>query len=1310
MKKITSLFIVAILVFIHASGLITPIKGLIENRPQGDTPIANVRPQPMRPPSQNQNDEWEPDFESFKREIESLGGYTIVADSEVVLERQMQPSQTLSTPLRVQRMQERQQRIIVRESLTGNVLQNAVVWLDGVPRFTNRDGEVRVTLNREIVSLKVERNDFNPHIEYIEVDGQDKIVYLRRPNDDIEIFAVLLEMDFVPVNLFTQQFFVNLDIIGNHYLANLHFYSNVQADEFRFYVGNTVYFSSFEYSVIPSLRFYDSMLGANFYARIVFEGIESRKFPLNLHVIEFVDPPSLTPDQEGPIGPMDNVDSGGIFSGINIDFSKLPVIKDIFNRPNRREGGQGQKGQNGSQTSSPFSLTLNANFNPRTGVFTVNVGVAFSRYIRNRPDFDPEARARANAARIEQVNQQNANNLNERDRIQTDIGNINRELNQLRQAEMGHAGRIAQLESELIIREMDHRMATRNIENANSGLDQVRQELSEDLNEARRQADRNRLQMDSLTDAFNAGNLSLNELNRQIRSLPDVIRQSPQQFSQHQRGVVIGFELKGTFGWNLRYNQMERLSVAVSGYIGFRFEGVFMASFVPMFYTVTIRIGFNAQLVFYQREGGWLDFDRIVDRMLIGVFAEARGEVGAGINGLLSIAFFARLRYTFSGYFFVPEAGSQGGIFFGHQFDWEVGVRVRALLIIDFSFGVGDTHGRRPATPDEIRQGYRNDGISRASSNMNFISFEELQNNILANQVFHGSRPQMDRIGNRTVSSWVEIDDSGLTTSLVYSVLYSDRWSEPRRIAAPSGSDFYHHMYFDGEAVHITWQRITGVDVTSSLEDQVRNSEIYFASFNPITNRFMQPARITNNQILDFAPRFALRENPDDPITIVWQRNSEQNIVGLTGINKVYYSVLDGNSWSEPTRLFESDNYLSFVTSAIIGSELTTSLLLFEGEELFDAERSVIVISGGQNNILALDAEVINNPQFAIVDGKARLFVHADDQVWWSTNMQTWKTWEDVPQGWINDTFKILDTPDLLIIHYETLNEEQEFQVFASILDKRTGEWQLGVQISNEEHKVMHSSIVLQDDGSILALYNVVELVQINDYNEELITLNYTVREFGRDFKIESVFYNPFAQNNEEVELVIGIRNTGDFPLAIFEVSAFGIIDTIILEEKLQIGQQIFIEVNITLLISSDCQIVSVSNGSIIRTYSLRTLFTEVRVSGWLEFDGLNQIYVVNLLNYSDVSTYITLKTFANGIQIKELRVFIPSNYEITKRFEFPQLLNGYFLFFEIDTEIPNLFEIGNNIGFVISGLYVPSEVRSNPFHGILRDAKRWVI
>ena len=168
-------------------------------------------------------------------------------------------------------------------------VQNAIVRINGVPRYTNSSGQIQVTMQKNsYVELFVEKEGYNPYIEIMEVTGEEKIIHIKQPSDDIDIYGVMLYYDGESINLLNQNY--SIDKAEKPYDENFTFeiFCTVQIEQFKIYQDNEVKFSSLENSDKVTYgattvkwegqNFSDYFdVGGNIVVEVFYEGIDKKE-------------------------------------------------------------------------------------------------------------------------------------------------------------------------------------------------------------------------------------------------------------------------------------------------------------------------------------------------------------------------------------------------------------------------------------------------------------------------------------------------------------------------------------------------------------------------------------------------------------------------------------------------------------------------------------------------------------------------------------------------------------------------------------------------------------------------------------------------------------------------------------------------------------------------------------------------------------------------------------------------------------------------------------------------------------------------
>lgn len=789
--------------------------------------------------------------------------------------------------------------------------------------------------------------------------------------------------------------------------------------------------------------------------------------------------------------------------------------------------------------------------------------------------------------------------------------------------------------------------------------------------------------------------MSVQEFQKQLDSLKGFKKDYQESFNQHEHGFTYGIELLMSLEYDYRVQKIAKFSLSVDGTIGYKWNGTFFAGFIPLYYTIHVQAGLKAQVEFHDLRNGWIDFSKFWEHILLQGHIGLNGELGVGINGFLSVGFFAGAEYGISGYMFMPEFYTEHWKeFLGSDFEWELGVRVNVFLLGEFEFGGGQYYWKDPFTPDQI--------IER-NKEMKTVSFiNRPMAKPLSDNIYDGSKPQIEKVGDNYVASWIDVElyNNAPHAVLKYSVYKDGIWSVPQAIHN-SGDDFYHDMYFDGKDLHITWQKIKPNANGNSLEQMCKNSEIYYAKFDSNTLAFNYIKPLTDDGVLDAAPRFVLQENPNQPLSIAWQKNTNDDIIGLTGKNSIVYSSLSGGSWSSQKRIYESDHYFSFVDTAYVDGKITSAFMEDMDNDLATDDRKMIVCDAtNQIKTVGVGFATVNNPQFYKLDGKVNLTFYGDGKVCYSNDFNTIYEF-NVSKDVINDTYKIIDNESKLYIYYNKLSSENISQVFASIYDKTTGKWQIDVCLTDAQNTIMNSSIAVLTNGDILTVYNE------KDEKNDTVSLGYNVKEIRKDFAIISAFYDKNVQPGDNFTLSVGIQNTGDYPISRVELSAFGKTESIILEQPLAIGGIVFIDMNCVFDIKSDGkEIIIMRYENIERDYVLHTRLTDMSITGNVRFDSFREYYDLTISNASEFSSKVYIDIYYKGEVIDTVEVFVGGNTAIEYTYSNDDFENGNYVYFVLRTDIPDKYESDNEISFGISNMAEKATAIDNPYYEALQIAK----
>ncbi|MBD5086474.1 MAG: hypothetical protein HDT32_03840 [Clostridiales bacterium] len=197
----------------------------------------------------------------------------------------------------------------VKDRKTNKAISGAVIVIDGVPRFTDVSGQIFVKLTEEIVELRIEKEGYNPYVEFYDVyyaneEGKtEKTIYLKNPTDDMDIYNVTLDYLGEKANVAEQSYSFYKD---DAYEDTIDISVEANgADTYYLYNGDTLIATSSDGNfldlpvkdldargVAPAVRSTISQANDNIYLVTEKGGLRSRKTKIKVAVVELTDLPA----------------------------------------------------------------------------------------------------------------------------------------------------------------------------------------------------------------------------------------------------------------------------------------------------------------------------------------------------------------------------------------------------------------------------------------------------------------------------------------------------------------------------------------------------------------------------------------------------------------------------------------------------------------------------------------------------------------------------------------------------------------------------------------------------------------------------------------------------------------------------------------------------------------------------------------------------------------------------------------------------------------------------------------------------------
>ena len=178
----------------------------------------------------------------------------------------------------------------------------------------------------------------------------------------------------------------------------------------------------------------------------------------------------------------------------------------------------------------------------------------------------------------------------------------------------------------------------------------------------------------------------------------------------------------------------------------------------------------------------------------------------------------------------------------------------------------------------------------------------------------------------------------------MYSLFENGNWTQARPIYDTGKADFDYDVYCDLDGdVHIAWQTSNRIFSSSdSLESMAKESEIYIADISK-NGEVNNVQKLTSNHELDCAPRFVKQETAQDPVSLIWRKNSLNDILGFNGINEFVSS--NNLDWHTTTEIVSFNQFVSFGDCAYTNGELNAAFILDEDGDLATNDYEIYLVN-----------------------------------------------------------------------------------------------------------------------------------------------------------------------------------------------------------------------------------------------------------------------------------------------------------------------------------------------------------------------------
>jgi hypothetical protein len=1210
-KSILSLLLAVIFAFGATEGM---VNAFAETKRNEETPIAQIENDDYVPYNYNNvgissKNATEAAVNMLDETTKSMGGSVEYYSSREEYSEKSNGTQFLDE---YSEQEEVVQKIKVMTTATGDKkygnyveskpIKNAIVRINGVPRFTDRNGEIKVTVNAGYAELFVEKEEYNKYIEIFEFNGEDKTIYLKKPQDDIYLEYAMFNYNGDISNVLIQDSYFSLG--DEYYVATLDIKTNVEADEYRFYCDSKLIYSqdngSFYLCNLEEFCNIDSQISV----QAVYDGIESDIVNLNIHIMkqleqnDICDPDSINVDLN-----LSNSNNKGMRSETETDIlGKFKLdLTDLLKRAFQI-------------FDSRHSAQLNFTIDRKKG--TVKIILGYSCEVRREEQDRLADKVKANNKKIADPNTSES----DRKKLQEEARQLSNKIKELDRKD---------------IKEVDQAYHT------------IRKELEK--------------VKDGTWDSKHLKNIMDRIVNGKVIKQHKPVSEA---FLPKKPAFTVDFQVLGAVEYSLKENKFVdvNLSIGIEGHVEWKHQ--FVVVWVPMFFRIGGGLGLEFKLTFVQEiEQGQYGF-KLEDFLTITITLSFFAELGVGFCDLLSAS--ARFDGALD-LIFKPLNPN----YFQADGHMEISLRIKALL---WSFNI------------ELLSLSKEDIFDTASKSMKLsrsdITAESIckSDNQLAENIYDVSQPKLTNFHNKQILTWIEYSnerDIYNNTVLMYSVFENGEWSIPKAVHDSGKADFDYDIYCDLDGdLHIAWQTSkTLFDENDTLETMSTATEIYVADFS-LDNCFKNIIQVTSNDEFDGTPRFVKQENKSDPVSLIWRKNTLNNILGYEGSN--YYVYCNEIVWNKIEQLCTFDTQVSFGDAAFIDGNINAAFIIDEDGDLFTNDANIYICTPGSLTNITNDSNFYSSLKYIVYNGEMKLqFIKESKLYAYSQNKVEKITNSDFVTA--NTVTFINDERTGMQLAYFTMRQESIQQLYCSFFDSISGVWSDNLVLTNEEYDVVKPSIIFNSDGSLSMTY------YVTDYESDQAVLCYQTRSFNYDCDIEDAYIDENIILGQNFKINIRICNTGDLPLTKATINLGKGNKEIAFDKPLKSQEYIYVEANYVIENYEEdyISIKAILNDEVCSEYLLhyKSVDYELIVEKTIESDM--QIFRLKVNKYSELSSDFIIKVRVSGEEI--FSQSYTENDELILTYSFDKINSGDLIIFELVTTLEDNDLTNNKIGIISS-------------------------
>lgn len=394
---------------------------------------------------------------------------------------------------------------------------------------------------------------------------------------------------------------------------------------------------------------------------------------------------------------------------------------------------------------------------------------------------------------------------------------------------------------------------------------------------------------------------------------------------------------------------------------------------------------------------------------------------------------------------------------------------------------------------------------------------------ILADSVYPQAHPQIFSVGGKKILVFTADNDTRTANNkqmLVYSV-YNDEegtWSKAASVNDDGTADFYPSV--SGE--YLVWQNQKSVMGDGlSLAEIGKQGEIVIAKWNG--NGFDAPVSLTDNDALDTLPKVSVNGNE---ISVVWLKNSANDILGVDGDTSIVKKVYNGSAWGDEIVLKDSLNAVTDLSVGYSESDLNVSYVHDVDDDITTIDdREVYLIGSYEKRVT--DNEVLDSN--AIINN-GKLYWYSENNIhFMNLTDSSVSTVFEYARYTLADGFTVSEDNGNIAILWSG-SEDASSEIKGVLY--QDGAWGDVITVSELGAYAKYPTCVLEEDGTILTSFTA---------EADGITGLYTLGLFpSYDLAISDIYFDEknLALNSEN-EFEVMVTNNGELPVDGYTINVY---------------------------------------------------------------------------------------------------------------------------------------------------------------------------